>query len=87
MQHENKAFHCKFCAPDAAVTQLYWGEYAILSSFHCQYFLDSFSSLQQEDVSFHCIGGLFAPVTPVTLSHLVPAIAINISLFQLCIYQ
>ena len=57
MQHENKAFHCKFCAPDAAVTQLYWGEYAILSSFHCQYFLDSFSSVQQEDVSFHCIGG------------------------------
>ena len=31
--------------------------------------------------------GLCAPVTPVTLSHLVPAIAINISLFQLCIYH
>ena len=85
MQQENKAFHCKFCAPDAAVTQLYWGEYGILSSFHCQYFFDFFLVCATGRCVFSLHWGLCAPVTPVTLSHLVPAIAINIFLFQLCI--
>ena len=57
MQQENKAFHCKFCAPNAAVTQLYWGNMEFFLLIIVNISLTSFSSVQQEDVSFHCIGG------------------------------
>ena len=83
IQNAAGTFHCRFCAPDAAVTQLYWGEYGILSSYRRQYFFDFFLICATGRCVFSLHWGLCAPVTPVTLSHLVPAIAIDIFLFQL----
>ena len=80
MQHENKVLRSRCCS-----YPIYWGEYGILPSFHCQYFFDFFLICATGRCVFSLHWGLCAPVTPVTLSHLVPAIAIDILLFQLCI--
>ena len=85
MQQENKAFHCKFCAPDAAVYPIVLGGIWNPFFFHCQYFFEFFLVCATGRCVFSLHWGLCAPVTPVTLSHLVPAIAIDIFLFQLCI--
>ena len=85
IQNAAGTFHCRFCAPDAAVTQLYlgiWNSFFFLLSIFLRFFLVCATGR----CVFSLHWGLCAPVTPVTLSHLVPAIAINIFLFQLCIY-